>query len=349
MKDHEKDKAADQPELFITVEKDDDGARFDRWIRKAVPEIPYVLIQKLIRKGAFKIDGKKAKGETKLGAGQVVRVPPVNVGKPRSSFNTKQDRLTDADKAFIRDLIIYQDDDIIALNKPHGLAVQGGTKTERHIDRLLPALKNADDIAPRLVHRLDKDTSGILLLARSALAAKKMGALFKGREIRKIYWALVHGVPDPKEGSIKAPLLKAGGLNKERMIVDTEEGKYALTEYVVMDHAHKHAAFVAFWPRTGRTHQIRVHAEVMGHPIVGDGKYAGRDQLNERGELPERVEELQEMRQLHLHAHRLIFKHPMSGKRIDLKAPLPPELQKSWKKMGFETNTKHDPFEDMET
>ena len=336
------------PERFIDVKDDDDGQRFDRWLKKRVPELPYGLTQKLIRKGAFKIDGKRAKADTKLVSGQRVRIPPVKAGtrKPKD----KEARLSEQDRKFIHDMILYEDADIIALNKPHGLAVQGGTKTERHVDRLLPALKNKDGVVPRLVHRLDKDTSGILLLARSAKVAKNLGEAFRGREMRKIYWALVHGVPDNYDGSIKAPLAKAGGLNKERMVVDEDEGKFALTEYSVIDHAHGHCSFMAFWPRTGRTHQIRVHAELMGHPVVGDGKYAGRELVSEHDGTPiERNEDLKRERQLHLHAHRLIFRHPGTGKMFDLKAPLPPELRKNWKKMGFETKYKVDPFADLET
>lgn len=332
----------------LDVSNDDDGQRFDRWLKKTVPNIPYVLAQKLIRKGAFKIDGKKAKSDTRLVAGQVIRIPAIKLSN--SVGRDKSDRLTESDKAFIHSLILYQDDDIIALEKPHGLAVQGGTKTERHVDRLLPALKNEEGVVPRLVHRLDKDTSGLLLLARSSQMAKKLGAMLKNREIRKIYWAIVHGVPEMEEGAIKAPLIKAGGMNRERVVVDEELGKYALTEYATIDSAHGHSAFMAFWPRTGRTHQIRVHAELMGHPIVGDWKYAGRDQVNAHDGTPVRRDgDLARERQLHLHAHRLIFKHPTTGKMLDLKAPLPMELQKSWKKLGFETNYKNDPFADLET
>lgn len=338
-------------ERFITVSEDDDGQRFDRWITKRAPEIPYVLVQKLVRKGAFKVEGKRVKGDTKLVAGQSVRIPAIDIKTRLAGTKPeKKDKLTEQDRAFLHSLVIYQDVDIIAINKPHGLAVQGGTKTEQHLDRLLPALADKNGVAPRLVHRLDKDTSGVMLLARSAKVATKLGDAFKGRDIRKIYWAMVHGVPDPREGSVKAPLIKAGGLNKERMRVDEKEGKFALTEYSVLDHAGKHAAFVAFWPRTGRTHQIRVHAELMGNPIVGDGKYAGRDSMTyENGDPVPRVEELQRMKQLHLHAHRLVFRHPITGKKMDIKAPLPPALQKSWKAMGFDTKSKEDPFADLET
>jgi 23S rRNA pseudouridine955/2504/2580 synthase len=337
-------------ERFITVKDDDDGQRFDRWIKKNAPEIPYVLVQKLVRKGAFKIDGKKAKGDTKLNGGASVRIPAIDNIRPRSERSDRKDRLSEKDKQFMHSMVIYQDADIIAINKPHGLAVQGGTKTEHHLDRLLPALENEEGVAPRLVHRLDKDTSGVMLLARSAKVAAKLGAAFKGRDIRKVYWAILHGVPDPREGSIKAPLIKAGGLNKERMRVDEKEGKFAWTEYAVLDHALGHASFVAFWPRTGRTHQIRAHAELLGNPIVGDGKYSGRGQISDHdGTAIERDEELSRQKQLHLHAQRLVFKHPITGKRMDIKAPLPTALQKSWKAMGFETNYKDDPFTELET
>ena len=326
----------------ITVKEDDDGQRFDRWLKKAVPDMPYTLSQKLIRKGALKINGKKAKADSRLKAGQIVRIPDFSV---KTTTKVKKPKaLTAHDEQRIREMIIYEDEHIIALNKPSGLAVQGGSGTKDHIDRLLPALINKKDVVPRLVHRLDKDTSGLLLLARSANVAKKLGEEFKSRTIRKIYWAITRGVPDPREGAIKAPLIKAGGLNKERMRVDEEKGKFALTEYAVVDHAHTRAAFVAFWPRTGRTHQIRAHAELLKTPILGDRKYACRDVDH----VKEPIEGLNNPDTLHLHARRLIFRHPVTSKRMDITAPLPPALIKSWKALGFNAKDKSNPFEELE-
>lgn len=330
----------------ITVADDDDGQRFERWIKKNLPELPYGLAQKLIRKGQFRIDGKRAKPDTKLVAGQDIRVPPFEYRAQRSEKRSEQ-RLTEKDVEFIRNMIIFDDGDIIAIDKPADLPVQGGSKIEYHLDKLLPALVNREGVVPRLVHRLDKDTSGVLLLARSAKVAKSLGELFKSREMRKTYWALVNGVPDPRDGTIKAHMIKSGGTNRERMTItdhNDKEGKYSQTEYSVIDHAHKRAAFVAFWPRTGRTHQLRVHAELLGTPIIGDYKYAGQH----LEEPPEPIEGIERPKDLHLHAHRLVFKHPVTGKKMDIKAPLPPALQKTWKALGFETSTKDDPFINVE-
>ncbi|MEM7679705.1 MAG: RluA family pseudouridine synthase, partial [Pseudomonadota bacterium] len=298
-------------ERFITVAEDDDGQRFDRWLKKHVPDIPYGLSQKLIRKGAFKIDGKKAKADARLSGGQEIRIPAIeNAG---SSDKKKRDKpLSEKDKAMIKDMIIYQDEDIIALNKPSGLAVQGGTKTKQHVDRLIEALTDKKGVKPRLVHRLDKDTSGVLLLARSAKIAKIMGEQFKKQQIRKIYWAIVTPSPEQPRGAIRAPLAKAGGTNKERVVIDEEDGKFALTEYDVIEEALDTAAFVAFWPKTGRTHQIRAHAEIMGTPILGDPKYKGEPQKidhNETGTVrPIKEGSLDVAKQLHLHAREISWR-----------------------------------------
>lgn len=326
---------------IIKISADDDGQRLDRWIKRHAPDLPYVLVQKLLRKGQIRIDGKRAKQDTKLVAGQEVRLPPWSGDK-----KPKAHEVTEADAAFMRSLILYQDADVIALNKPYGWAVQGGTNTERHIDGLLETLADKEGVKPRLVHRLDKDTSGVLLLARSAKVAKTLGEAFKGRGVKKTYWALVSPVPEIYDGTIKAPMIKAGGLNRERMRIDEEEGKFAITEYKVMDMAGSEVAFVAFWPRTGRTHQIRVHAEFMGSPILGDGKYAHRDIQHEHEMID--LEGLGLARRLHLHAKRIVLPHPTQKNRLlDINAPLPPELVKSWKKLGFDANTKEDPFENM--
>lgn len=327
----------------ITVKDDDDGQRLDRWLKKNVPELPYVLAQKLLRKGQMRVDGKRAKPDTRLSGGQEVRIPPIREAAPKT-----EKKLTDKDKAFVKSLVLYEDEHIIALNKPHGLATQGGSKIKDHIDGLLDAFKDKEGVKPRLVHRLDKDTSGVLLLARSAKIARKLGETFKSRDIKKIYWALLSPTPEIHEGTIKAPLIKAGGTNRERMRVDEKEGKFAATDYVILDQALGSAAFVAFWPRTGRTHQIRVHAELIGCPIVGDKKYSRLPEQVEWHEARRKAEaDLKAMNladRLHLHARRLILPHPGRNGTLDITAPLPPELSKSWKKLGFATNLKEDPF-----
>lgn len=317
----------------ITVKDDDDGQRLDRWLKRHVPHLPYGLAQKLIRKGQIRIDGKRAKTDTLLTGGASVRIPPI---QPRSS-EKKEPRLSDKDKKFMRSLIIYEDAHIYAINKPSGLAVQGGTNTKYHLDMYLDALKDKDGVKPRLVHRLDKDTSGIMLLARSANAAKKLGELFHKQKIKKIYYALCSPAPEIPDGVIQGSLMKAGGPNKERMRVD-EDGKFAKTEYSVVDNAMGHVAFVAFWPRTGRTHQIRAHAEEGGFPILGDNKYRAGAEPPEGIEIADR---------LHLHAYSLTFKHPFLSKDITLVAPMPDDLKKSWRNFGFDYKAAVDDFEDI--
>ncbi len=335
---------------FIEVANDDDGQRLDRWLKKNVPDLPYTLAQKLMRKGQIRVDSKRAKAETKVQSGQKVRIPPIE----KKSDEQGNRKITDKDAAFVKSMVIYEDADIIALNKPSGIATQGGSKTKFHIDGLLPALANKEGVKPRLVHRLDKDTSGVLLLARNANTARKLGVIFKRREIKKIYWAICCPAPEQEEGTIKAPLIKAGGNNKERMVVDEENGKSAITDFIVLEKALTSAAFVAFWPRTGRTHQIRVHAELIGCPIVGDHKYARLPEQEETHEARRKAEaDLKEMdmaERVHLHARRLILLHPSGAKAgrggmLDITAPLPPDLKRSWKALGFSPNLKSDPFE----
>lgn len=318
----------------ITVSADDDGQRLDRWLKKQLPDIPYSLTQKLIRQGQLRIDGKRAKAETKLKEGQEVRIPPVT-----EKVRGAKPKLGDKAAAFMKSLVIYDDGDVIAINKPYDLASQGGTNTHHHVDGMLDALKNKDGIRPRLVHRLDRETSGVLLLARSAKVARDLGETFSGRKIKKIYWAIVAPVPEQEEGTIRAPVTKGYGKEKERMVVDEKEGKKAYTDYVVLERTGKDAAFVAFWPRTGRTHQIRLHAEVMGSPIVGDTKYGGTH---------ENIAGMALSKRLHLHARRVICPHPTKKGMLDITAPLPEDLHKSWKAMGYSPNLKSDPFKDTE-
>ncbi|MGH1375384.1 MAG: RluA family pseudouridine synthase [Alphaproteobacteria bacterium] len=331
---------------FITVKQDDDGQRLDRWIKRYVPEMPYVLAQKLMRKGQIRVDGKRVKPETRINGGQEVKIPPFASGNRDRSNDRK--KMTEEDILFMRSLVIYEDEDVIALNKPPGLATQGGTNTKRHIDGLLDVFKDKEGVKPRLVHRLDKDTSGVLLLARSAKVARELGFSFKGRDVRKIYWAVVTPTPEAYEGTIKAPLLKSEG-DYEKMIIDEENGKFALTEYSVLENAGREAAFVAFWPRTGRTHQIRVHAaQGMGCSILGDGKYrAFKDEESKR--IDADLAGMGLAKRLHLHARRVILPHPMKrGQTLDITAPLAADLVKSWKSFGFNHKNKEDPFAELD-
>lgn len=332
-------------ERILKVKEDDDGQRLERWIKKFVPDMPYALAQKLMRKGAIRVDGKKAKPDTRLSGGQEIRIPPFETGGVKSDLRKGPSA---QDAAFIHSLVIYDDGDVLAINKPHGIATQGGTNQKKHIDGMLPALKNREGVVPRLVHRLDKDTSGVLLLARSAKAARELGFLFKGRDVRKIYWAICVPAPDAFDGTIKAPIAKAGGQGREKMVIDEEDGKFAVTEFAVIENADKEAAFVAFWPRTGRTHQIRIHAQAIGTAILGDGKYKViKDAESKRVDAD--LAEAGVSKRLHLHAHRLTLPHPTkAGKIIDVIAPLSPELVKSWRALGFNPKYKGNPFEGIE-
>jgi 23S rRNA pseudouridine955/2504/2580 synthase len=316
--------------VHIDVEGDDDGQRLDRWLKRKFPSLPYAMAQKLIRKGQIRVEGKRAKSDTRLKAGQSVRIPPFDFKQKKAPAPVSKE-----DAKFIRSLVIYDEDGIIALNKPEGLAVQGGTKTRIHIDGMLGAIADKGGNKPRLVHRLDKGTSGVLLLARSAEMAKSLGALFKSRDIEKTYWAITKSAPEQNEGTINAPLSKATGAKKEMMVVD-DDGKPAVTDFIVIDRAGKEAAFIAFLLHTGRTHQIRVHAaQILGCPIIGDRKYGGEEAMIEGMDFSDR---------LHLHARMVKLVHPKTGKNIEITAPLPENLQKSWKAFGFDTDINDEPF-----
>ncbi len=316
----------------LKVKDDDDGQRLDRWLKKNVPELPFALAQKLIRKGAIRVDGKRGKTDTRLSSGQEIRLPPLE-DKPEKQ--KRGYKVSPDDGAKLRAMVIYDDGDVIALNKPSGIATQGGGGVEKHIDGMMELMANRKGVKPRLIHRLDRDTSGVLLLARSAEAVRRLGASFSGRHARKIYWAIVTPAPIQNDGTIKAPIGKAKGPHKDKMTVsDGEDSKTAVTDFVVIDRAGRDAAFVAFWPRTGRTHQIRVHAaEVLKCPILGDEKYGGAA-----------LEGMKMAARLHLHARRLMLAHPIKKETLDIMAPLPPELKQSWKQLGFDTDLRDDPF-----
>jgi 23S rRNA pseudouridine955/2504/2580 synthase len=258
------------------VGDDEDGIRLDRWFKAHYPELGHGQLQKLLRTGQIRVDGGRVKAGQRIQSGQTIRVPPMAPMQRKSSIaNASQD-----DAEFMRSLVLYQDDDVIALNKPAGLAVQGGTNTHRHIDGMLQALAINPREQLRLVHRLDKDTSGVLLIARSRKATAAFGKALKAHQAKKIYWALVVGVPRPELGAIEAPLVKRGPLGEERMVVAEDgdkEAQYALTRFCVIETAAQELSWVALWPVTGRTHQLRAHMAAIGHPIVGDGKYGGAD------------------------------------------------------------------------
>lgn len=314
----------------------DDGARLDRWFKKHFPGVPFSRLSKLLRTGQIRVDGKRAKAADRLSKGARVRVPPLKmeVGElPPAASPRLKPQPTAEDRAALQDMILYQDDSVIVINKPAGLAVQGGTKTTKHLDGMLDALAE-DGQRPRLVHRLDKDTSGVMILARTGAAAAALGHSFYGREARKVYWALVVGRPEIDDGKITAPLAKEAGRQGERMEVN-EEGKRAVSRFHVMEHLGKKTSWLALMPLTGRTHQLRAHCAYMGTPIVGDGKYGGA-----AAQLTGGIS-----RKLHLHARRLVIPHPKGGV-IDVTAPLPPHMADSWRTLGFDPDTTHEPFQD---
>ncbi|EBA18327.1 ribosomal large subunit pseudouridine synthase C [Roseobacter sp. SK209-2-6] len=343
---------------MITVTEEDDDQRIDRWLRRLFPHVNQGRIEKMCRKGELRLDGGRVKASTRVATGQVVRVPPLPASdlKPAEPRATK---ISDADAKMIRGCVIYKDDDVIVLNKPAGLAVQGGSGTTRHVDGLSEALRLEAEEKPRLVHRLDKDTSGVLVLARNRKAAQALTAAFRHKNTRKIYWALVAGVPTPYLGEIKTGLVKAPGHGRsgegEKMIPvhprdidDTPGAKRAHTHYATLYRVASRASWVAMEPITGRTHQLRAHMAAIGHPIAGDGKYGGSGQENLGDGWGAQLGGIIS-KKLHLHARRLVFEHPVSHKPISVEAELPEHMKESWDTLGWtEDLAAEDPFEDLQ-
>jgi 23S rRNA pseudouridine955/2504/2580 synthase len=316
---------------LLAVAAAEDGMRLDRWLRRRWPNLSQIQIHKLARSGQLRVDGGRVKADTRLPAGATVRVPPLSDAPPPAPRETISDR----DAAFARSLVIWEDDDVLALNKPAGLAVQGGTKTTRHIDRLLGAWGEGDR-RPRLTHRLDRDTSGVLLLAKTPDAAAFLAGGFARRRAQKTYWALVAGNPKPGEGTIDLPLAKLGVDDRERMVPVSPKdpnGKSAVTDFATVSRSGRHATWLALQPHTGRTHQLRAHLLAIGHPILGDPKYNTPESVAESADLG-----------LQLHARRLVTPHPTGG-LIDLEAPLSPELLAGFSRFGFHASeSPADPF-----
>jgi 23S rRNA pseudouridine955/2504/2580 synthase len=307
----------------FTVEADDEGVRLDRWFKRHLPQIGFATISRWARTGQIRVDGKRADPADRLTSGQVLRVPPGGITPERKAAPRRE--LTEAQIEQAEAMVITQDRAGIVLNKPPGLATQGGSGTKEHVDGLLDAFA-ADGPRPRLVHRLDKDTSGVLLVARTPGTAAFFSKRFSTRSARKIYWALVVGVPSIDEGMIDLPLAKQPGTGGEKMMVDESgEGQLARTRYRVLDRAGNRAAWVELQPLTGRTHQLRVHMAALGHPIVGDGKYGGQDAFL-TGSIS---------RKMHLHARRLIIDHP-DGAPLDVTASLPEHFAASMAQLGFD-------------
>ncbi|MEX0282091.1 MAG: RluA family pseudouridine synthase [Arenibacterium sp.] len=340
---------------FLTVGSGEGDQRLDRWLRRHFPNVGQGRIEKMCRKGELRVDGGRVKAATRLVEGQEVRIPPLPENEHHSPLPSA--RVSEADSKMIRACVIYRDAHVLALNKPPGLAVQGGSGQSRHVDGLGDALRFDSEERPRLVHRLDKDTSGVLLMARSRAVAADLTAAFRHRETKKIYWAAVAGVPHPKSGQIRTGLIKAPGhgprgegekmLNIHPREIDATPGaKRAVTEYALIEAAAKRAAWMALNPVTGRTHQLRAHMAELGHPIVGDGKYGGSGQDNlGAGWGAQLGGEIS--RKLHLHARSLSFEHPVTRAILHVTAPLPAHMKETWNMFQWQaSDAPDDPFTD---
>ncbi|GAC1329374.1 MAG: RluA family pseudouridine synthase [Beijerinckiaceae bacterium] len=341
----------------IAVTADEAGMRLDRWFKRRMPGLGLSHLNKIVRTGQVRIDGARVKTAARLQAGQTIRVPPLALEAPVAPAIRRAPSSEDA--RALRDMTLFEDRDLLVLNKPFGLAVQGGSGTLRHIDGMLDALADENGERPRLVHRLDRDTSGVLLVAKSRRMAADLGEIFRSRQARKIYWALVEGVPKPAQGRISLFLAKGEGMGDARSVRTPGAGRdiermriakhgeadalHSITYYAIVDKIAPKLAWLSMKPLTGRTHQLRAHAEAIGHPIFGDPKYghAREDQQRRRDPIlavPNDVE-----RKLHLLARRLVLPHPRGG-TLDVTAPLPPHMVRSWEKFGFDAK-QYDPIE----
>ena len=310
----------------ISVFADQADMRLDRFLRQHFDGLKQGQIEKLLRTGQIRVDGKRAKSSTRVQAGQSVRVPPF-LGSPPAderSGDTQAISLTKDDERFVRSLVLYEDDDVIAFNKPSGLAVQGGTRTARHMDQLLSAFTGADGERPKLVHRLDKDTSGVLLVARSRFAAAKLSEAFRSHSAKKVYWGLVHRVPREAQGTIDSRVSK----REPGVPPAAAARKRAVSHYCLVARAAQKYAWLLLSPETGRTHQLRIHCAEMGHPLVGDHKYGPR-----RSDVQAPADEMAD--KLHLHAHSLVCPHPRGG-QLALEAPLTGHMEASWAFLGLD-------------
>jgi 23S rRNA pseudouridine955/2504/2580 synthase len=319
----------------VAVTADENDMRVDRFLEARFPGLSFSHIQRIVRKGELRVDGKRADSKDRLREGQSVRIPPLRLDAPRAAA-----QLSEAEAktlALLKEITLYEDADVMVLNKPAGLAVQGGSGTTRHLDQMLEVMRDANGQKPRLVHRLDKDTAGCLLVAKTRFAATALTGSFRHRSARKIYWALVAGVPKPKQGRISTFLARETGEEDTimRIAAHGDEGaSHAVTYYAVVETAAQKLAWVSLKPVTGRTHQLRAHMAHIGHAIVGDPKYFSR----ENWELPGGLQ-----KKLHLLARRIVIAHPRGGV-IDVTAPLPPHMLQSWNLLGLEAD-RFDPIE----
>ncbi|MCU0800459.1 MAG: RluA family pseudouridine synthase [Rhodobacteraceae bacterium] len=339
----------------LTVSADDGEQRLDKWFKRRFPQLTQGAVEKMCRTGQVRVDGARAKAADRIVPGQTIRIPPL----PDSPAPARSDtRISAADAKMIQNAVIFRDEHLIILNKPPGLPSQGGSgQGDRHVDGLSEALKFGYKDKPKLVHRLDKDTSGLLMLARTDRVARGLSEALRHRNTRKIYWAAVAGVPHPRKGSIKYGLMKAPGHGRggegEKMqcvhpakMADYPDAKRAQTDYFVLWFLGSRLSWMALEPVTGRTHQLRAHMAEIGHPILGDGKYGGGAANNEGdgwgagigGDIS---------RKLHLHARSLTIEHPVTKAKMTFTAPLPDHMARTWKTLDWgEGDVPADPFGD---
>lgn len=320
----------------VTVGPDEAGMRVDRFLEAKFPGLSFAHIQRMVRKGELRVEGKRIDSKDRLEEGQKVRIPPVKRDAPMRPDEERRAKVV----AELKAITLFEDDDVLVINKPYGLAVQGGSGTTRHVDGMLMALMEPDGQRPRLVHRLDKDTAGCLVIAKTRFAASTLTKTFRTRSARKIYWALVSGVPRTRQGRISTYVAReeqADGDSRMRVARHGDEGaSHALTYYAVVDTSAQKLAWLSLKPVTGRTHQLRVHTAEMGHPIIGDPKYFNIENWNLPGGIQNR---------LHLLARRIVIPHPRGKGLIDVSAPLPPHMQQTWNLLGLDAK-RYDPILD---
>ena len=318
----------------VTVSPDESGMRVDRFLEARFAGLSFSHIQRVIRKGELRVNGRRVDGKDRLQAGQAVRIPPLRLDQPKP--RTPGADADEKTRAFLRAITLHEDDDVLVLNKPMGLAVQGGSGMTRHVDGMLEVLRDTEGQRPRLVHRLDKDTAGCLLVAKTRFAAAALAKTFRSRSARKIYWALVAGVPRPRQGRVSTFLAKEEREEESFMRIaqhGDEGASHAVTYYAVVDTAASKLAWLSLKPVTGRTHQLRAHMAHIGHAIVGDPKYFDIQNWELPGGLQNR---------LHLLARRIAVPHPRGGV-VDVTAPLPPHMQQSWNLLGLDAG-RYDPI-----
>jgi len=315
----------------IKVEDGEAGMRLDRWFKSHFPGLGFAQLQKLLRSGQVRVDGGRVKADTRVQPGQLVRIPPLTVDRKGGDGNlTGKTIRGQGDAEVLAKMLLHEDPKVFVFNKPAGLAVQGGSGVSRHVDDMLEAWRSNKGEKPRLVHRLDRDTSGVLVVARTRLAAMKLAEAFRGRDAQKTYWALVKGVPKQREGRISSWLVKEPTPDGDRVRVARHGEKgadHAISNYRIVEQAGQSLSWLEMEPHTGRTHQLRVHALQIGCPIIGDPKYFEAD-IN--WEFPGGLQN-----RLHLHARRIVIPHPDGGV-IDVTAPMPPHMRQSWNLLGFD-------------